>query len=254
MEMRRTLFAAVAAALLVAFTATAGHALSISPDWTSDGSGVWTESMEDVVRDAMWEWTSRLCPPITIFIDFQLGNLGTGGTLGMTSDMVENPSGLPVSATITMNTNAGLPMSWDLGGAYANTYDALTILKHEIGHAIGISMYYSLFGEHMYYFDRNHNGHYDNGEDMYFDSDEDGQKDAGDYDLYDSFSTHLADSSDLMYPFLGMGERKHPSEADFDLLHIAYGYPVHEPVPEPCTMLLVVGGLAGLAALKRRRG
>lgn len=54
---------------------------------------------------------------------------------------------------------------------------------------------------------------------------------------------------DAMNPGLGLGERRLISIPDLDILADTYGYTV---VPEPSTFLLLTGGLAGLALLRRR--
>jgi len=64
--------------------------------------------------------------------------------------------------------------------------------------------------------------------------------------------SHLADSSDLMYPYLNSGVGIGISDADVDILSDVYGYTVASAVPLPASLLLFVPGLAGLFAARKR--
>jgi hypothetical protein len=248
--MRRVTKHCFLAGFLFLLSLSTANALSISPWYTdadpNDGK-TWTAPLKALVDDAIKEWTDRLCKPITIFIDFQFG--GTA-SLGVTKDFEEDSAlHLPLSATIYMNS--GNDLSWNLAGPVDGKYDALTVLKHEIGHAIGFTSNYSKFKDKVRYTDSNGNGTYDNGEDKWFEADGVNGKGVGDYDLYDSRQTHLATAGDLMYPFLDKNKRFHPSETDLKILHEAFEYPIH-PVPEPSTLLLLATGLAGALAVRRK--
>lgn len=57
--------------------------------------------------------------------------------------------------------------------------------------------------------------------------------------------------SEVMWYAFAEGERRHPTEKDFDQLR-SLGYHV-DPIPEPATMVLFGTGVAGLAAVGRRK-
>ncbi len=216
-------------------------ASSITPVFQGVG---WTSGQEDIVGAAITAWTNLLSIPQDIWIYFRLADLA-GNTLGQTSNFyVWIPSYLPALATITIDTGAWI--SWNLGGPVNGQYDALSILTHEVGHAIGFAYVFPDFQNHVTY---------DGQGNPYFDT----------YSLYkQSYPSHLNDANDLMYPYLQSGRRYEPSSADADILHIAFGYPqTHSSpignettplVPLPAAVFLFAPALAGLAAMRGRLG
>jgi hypothetical protein len=196
--------------------------------------GSWTLSEEEVIKEAVAEWTSLLSITQNLTVTFFLANL-SGTTLAQTA-IYSASAGLPTSATITVDTDSWI--SWSLASAASGFYDALSIVEHELGHALGIAYQSNL----LYYYavTRDASGY------AWIDG----------YALYGSTNagslSHLADSADLMYPYISAGVRSSISDADIDILYAVYGYA--ETVPVPASLLLLGCGLAGLCLIRRRHG
>ncbi len=131
-------------------------------------------------------------------------------------------------------------ISWNLNSAASGYYDALSIIEHEIGHALGIAYISSL----LYYseVEEGTDGYYIDGYKIYY-------KNGMNMNYKTNLMSHLADSSDLMYPYTSSGTRNSISSADLDILSSVYGYTA---VPLPASLLFFGPGLAGLFAIRRR--
>jgi hypothetical protein len=191
----------------------------------------WTVDKETIVNAAIAEWTSCLTLSQDMNLTFDVRSLG-GSTLGQTAHLsYYTATELPYSASITIDTRTSI--SWNLTQTVTGYYDALTIIAHEIGHAIGIAYYFPDYIENVTY-----SGSY-----AYVDG----------YKLYSTSNlSHLADSSDLMSPYISAGVRNVPSSADIDILCDIYGYQVKaDAVPLPSAILLLGPGLLTLAGVRR---
>lgn len=115
-------------------------------------------------------------------------------------------------------------------------YDALTLFRHELGHAVGFSAAYGDFAAKLT--DGPGSNRTYNGDGFTVELTGAGQ------------GTHVTDSADLMSPTMGMGVRQDvSSDPDLRVLSDAYGY----VTPEPATLaLMAVGVVAGLVARRRR--
>jgi hypothetical protein len=193
----------------------------------------WTASEENIVNSAISEWTSRLVVSQDLNVYFYLTDL-TGSTLGQTQILsFYKTSGLISSASITVDTGSNI--SWNLSSALSGYYDALTIIAHELGHALGIAYGLSHYG------DPDYDSHVtvSSGK-AYFDG----------YRLYSTSDlSHVYDSSDLMYPYLDKSIRRTVSDTDVAILSAAYGY---TPVPLPTALFLIGPGFALIAAARKR--
>ena len=230
--MRRVLITVVACfCLFVVGLGFSGSGFSsLSPVF----SGSWTSGEEAVVDAAVSEWTSLLTIPQTLSVTFSLSDLG-GSTLAETG-ITSASSGLPLAASTTVTDDASLPLSWNLTNPVSGEYDALSIVEHELGHALGIAYQRNL----LYYNDVSivSGKAYIWGYQLY------GSTNAGDL-------SHLADPNDLMYPYISTGVRTVPSYADLTILSKTYKYTINA-VPLPPAALLFASGLAGVAAFRSK--
>ena len=197
-------------------------------------SGSWTTNEEAVVDAAVAEWTSLLTVTQTLRVTFSLSDLG-GSILGETA-VTGASSGLPIAASTTITDDMSLPTSWNLTSPVAGQYDVLTVVDHELGHALGIAYQANL----DYFSDVSivSGNAYVWGYRLY------GATNAGDL-------SHVANPIDLMYPYISAGVRTSPSYEDMSILSLTYGYAV-KPVALPPAAILFVPGLAVLLAARRR--
>jgi len=218
---------------------------------------------------AIDQWEATIISDITFAnaVRFRIVDMGTSGILAETSIaaggysplMAEGLWSSPEGVSGFVEYGFGIPLDpWgsdtyvtiDLNSAYldqmffggpagavpGDKYDALTIFRHELGHAVGFSAAYADFAAKLTDgpgSDRTYNG------------------DGFTVELTGaSQGTHVLDSADLMSPTLGTGVRQDvSSDPDLRVLSDAYGY----VTPEPATLaLMAVGVVAGLVARRRR--
>lgn len=191
-----------------------------------------------VIDDAIQEWAVLFCNPANFSIDIEFVTNNTMADLGLTSGWDFNAQGRPTSPTVAIRTDAH---NWTLGAPAAGMDDALDTLKHEIGHALGFTVFGANFAANTLtvagnrFYDLNHNGIFD----------------GTDFDLIDdaNLGTHApAGSGNLMQPETPQGVRNHPNAKHADVLRDAYGY-----VPEPSSAILLAAGLFALAGAAGRR-
>lgn len=242
-RLRLTLVATACILMIECGMALAGP-ITITPNY----QGTPTQLQKDLFADAIKEWTDCLTGPVgkavnlTINLTFtDLGAVSNGATSGLKADA----NGLPQSADMQISTNAdmyygmGLPVPKD-------KYDALSTMKHEIGHALGFAggtvasglgydKWNALIAAGSNIFDPTGLNVTMNGTDA-------------------NGRSHLNETkypTDLMNPTLGTGERRMPSMLDFQMLSKAFGYQI--TCPEPSTLIASTLGLLSLAQLARRR-
>jgi len=238
--------ALVVGSLLVGSHEAKADLLKITYTGTDD------KTQKSLIDDAIKEWTDCLSAPkgmpITLALAFTFKDLGTGSG-GFTNDIKADGNGNPASASITMNTNAviyyglGLPVPKD-------KFDALSLIKHEIGHALGFAggdpkdgVGYKKWNDQITVMDST--ATFDKGgmNVTLAGTDANGR-------------SHLDPTKypdDLMIPVpVKAGQRKGPTDLDFRMLGKAFGYQV---CPEPSS--LAIAGIASLGmvcfGLCRRR-
>lgn len=172
-------------------------------------------------------WEAYFSPGTTIEIDFSMVDLGTvidigpdaeflwAGdrdiTLAVTDDFTTDPStNFPSYARIRFNSNPSIYWFWDPSlPVPTNLYDGQSVTDHEICHALGFSVAYELFDNHVqpgswyrtYVFT-------------------DGQQTAT-LTLEQTHLHPLFHPNDLMNPELDPGLRREPSDLDIDILNDA---------------------------------
>ena len=248
----RALAMAAAAGVMVAGGAARAFTITPTYDDLLDGTVTWNQTEKDVVAAAIDSWTSRLAMPagpqnIDVSFEFVHGN---GEIAQWTGQPVSSPTGTNaftagVYHVIDINVDLmdlTLPNHtiFTLGALPFEDWDALTAIRHEIGHALGFATLYTdgsgqgIWASHV--------------------------TTAGGLATFDAGGlnlalyapgniVHMADGPDLMGAHLANGTRKDVSVADLQALSLAYGYVV---VPEPGTCAVLGVGMA--VVLLRRRG
>jgi len=195
-----------------------------------------------VIEEAMREWTVLLGGndgkelPIVFKCNPNQAKLGH-------TDVGVRSNGSVQWAVVTIK-NPGVywtlddPEKWD--NDHMSWVDALTVVKHEIGHALGwIDTEGCNFMKKVK----------EDGGNRFYDKNGNGKFDDGDYDLKDGpgWDGHTESETELMSAEQEQGKRFHPTAAYAKILGDAYGYTV---IPEPATVLLIG---AGIMFLRRKR-
>lgn len=192
----------------------------------------WREAEKDVIREALMEWDVRICNT-TVFIE----DLIAGFSFDWAGDTVFNNTwGTDFSDALALYVPTGarnVPAGVSTNEIYFNV-------------------------KHMWYVDLNPLTDRDKEDENFY-------KSSTSYDLLSVAKheighllglsgdyTDLKRKSEIMYYSFAPGERRHPTEKDFDELRSLGYYTVHA-VPEPGTLFLFGIGIAGLAAIRRRK-
>ena len=230
--------------------ASAAHAFTITPIY--DAPENWSADKQAVVQQAITNWTSNLSfgenDGRNLDIHFDMVNAGTGAGSYLSQwapfrlQGVEAPYSEGIVHTIHVNS-AYLPIaSFSLDGPEAGKYDMLTVLSHEMGHALGFAP--GIYMDQSFIDPWNSRIHPQSG---VFDQGGLNVLMAGDH-------AHIGTPGDLMYFSLGPNTRVNVSDTDLAMLSLAYGFsftPVAS-VPEPASLGVLAIGIGALAM--RRRG
>jgi hypothetical protein len=236
--------ALVACTLLVqGGTAWAGM-ITITPVFAATA----TQLQKDLYADAIREWTMCLMAPdaktVTLTINVTFKDLGVDQG-GGTSNIKADANGLPKSADMDISTNAimyygfGLPVP-------ADKKDALSVMKHELGHALGFAG--GTIADGLGY--DKWNAQIAAGSDRFNPGGLNVKMDGID----ENGRSHLDPGTypnDLMVPSIGLGNRRMPSDLDFQMLVKAFGY--EYICPEPSSLSLTALGTLSLLGYRWRR-
>ena len=218
-----------------ALAAPEARGIAFIPTFTSGCGETWTADRQGVINRALSDWGSTILESQTVRINFAFATTGFAewhvSYSGYYGDSIR-PWSLGTTHTITFNVNcfpttAGNYIWWDptpetAGDLPSVAWDALTLARHEIGHATGIEDGFyvdhwqqpnqvNLWGSKVTI----------NGNSAVFDAGGLNVPLASSSDL-----SHLANAADVMYPSLVNGSRKQISQTDLSMLHVAYGYAV----------------------------
>jgi hypothetical protein len=241
------------AAVVVLCASPLAHGFTITPTFsnspTTDASAQnWTATEEAVVMEAVSDWTSILSytdPSQNIPMTFQFTAAGTapGAYLGLwvgnySANEGDNvtPWSPDMTQIVNINTDfmvprAGSPtLVFTTGGipVAQNTWDALSVLRHELGHALGLTTLYTSFATGSTPDPNSYLLSHVNvtGTSAVFD-----QSPGGLNIPLASFTNveHVADNNDLMSVSLNNGVRKSMSFTDIEELSATQGYAVTIP-------------------------
>jgi hypothetical protein len=237
----------LAAVFLFAGLTPAARAVTINASFQNEPGGQsWTAVQKNVIQQAIADWQTALPESHTINVTFDFTRAGTSGYLGQWWGNYSLPQGTDIypwtsGVTQTIHLNADVFTGtnyvwWDPTPTVGSdlpfaAWDALSVIRHEIGHMMGIT----------------NNFYKDNvGQPQEFDkwsthiSGTVFDPGAGKLNVplaSTSDLAHLLDSGstarDLMVPALVNGGRRSISATDLNMLRVAYNYSIVTPPPQP---------------------
>lgn len=258
-------FAPIAVVLLS--LSVSAQALTISPTFDDSGAAAWNDTQKAVVNQAIADWQSVLNINETVNITFDFQD-ASGAYLGQWSGGYSSvPTGSNIRPWTTGVTHV-IHFAADFADFWWDTtpgddgsdqpfdeYDALSVARHELGHAMGFTN--DLYNDDVGNTDVN----------LWGDRISGGFDDGVDDDVFDAAGLNVAMEDDwvhiddptgtgdltdnwLMQAALVNSIRLDISQTELDMLSLAYGYDV---IPEPASMVLLATGGAILLIRRRRR-
>ncbi len=262
--MNTTLTRAIVVALCIVWLSLPSQAMTIVPDYVNSAGQTWTSDRIGVIQQSIDDWESNILDDQTVNITFDFTNAGTSGYLATwAGSYYDIPAGTDiypwtsgVTHTIHFNVDYFDDSSanytwWDptpgtSGDQPFAAWDALSVARHELGHALGFATNFFVDNASM-----------GGGIDKWTSHITGTTFDLGGLNVSmaaaDNLSHVLDDGStagDLMVPALVNNVRRDISTTDLDMLQLAYGYQL---VPEPSTLVMLFIGAVGVLVFARRR-
>ena len=145
----------IACVITLTIAAPAARAIDIIPTFMDNAGQVWDATKMAVINQAISDWDARILNNQTIAVTFDFQNAGTGSYLGLWQGQY---NGVPVGTDVfpwtpgvqhVVNFNADMMdssqpnyLNFTLGSVPFNTWDALSVTRHELGHMLGFSTLY----------------------------------------------------------------------------------------------------------------
>lgn len=210
-------------------------AITIVPTFQNNTSlgtvGTWTTTEEQVVNQAISDWEGRIQDNHTVAITFQFTSVGTGSYLAQWNGNFTVNFGTniyPWTPGVThvvdvntsfMNPSATNQLQFTTGTLSPNNWDALSVLRHELGHAMGFvtSFYDNNFGQAGQY---DKWGMHISPTNVFDPGGLNVQMEADNQHTANSGST----ANDLMNSQILNGIRRGITTTDLQMLELAYGY------------------------------
>ena len=125
--------------------------LTIIPNYVDNVAGSWNATEQGVIAQAVTDWQSAITTNVTINVNLDFANAGTGGYLGQWSGGSSYYSGDDIypwqNSTHTIHFNADLasganylwfdPTPNNASDQPFAAWDALSVARHELGHMLG---------------------------------------------------------------------------------------------------------------------
>jgi len=239
-----------AAVVLLALASGASAALDIVVSFDDNAAGTWDPNEKAVVNQAIADWEAAFAAyDLDATVDFGIDFRNEGGAAAVTYGWVWG--GVPATGDTTRPWQGTghymgvLPNSfwWDPtpatdGDVPGGQYDALNIIRHELGHLLGSQ-------PGLYFDDYGTASHADSWTEHVVGT----TFDPGGLNVSMVSGDFGHTNGGLMNPYVYTGQRFDVDQT-MDMIAVAFDL---QPVPEPITMtLLSIGGVAVLARRRRR--
>ena len=259
--MNTTLTRVIVVALCIVWLSLPSQAMTIVPTYVNGAGQTWDSDRMGVIQQSIDDWQSNILDDQTVNITFDFTEAGASGYLAVWAGYYNVSPGTDVypwttGVTHTIHFNAdhftGTHYTWwdptpgTSGDLPSAAWDALSVARHELGHALGFAA--GFFVDNAFLV-----GEFDKWTSHITETTFDPSGLNVSMQALDDLSHVLNDGStagDLMVTALVNGTRRDISTTDLDMLQLAYGYQL---VPEPSTLVMLFIGAVGVLVFARRR-